>query len=209
MKPYFETKLGKLYHGDCLEIMPHIEPVELILADPPYGVDLKYDSYIDSEYDHVFKIKTWFPVLRKKARILGISCGIGNIWNWPKADWVICWHKVFSVSKSLFGANNWEPLLVYTEKGRLCERRSDYFKATFMKIETNHPCPKPIGWALESARILTKKNETILDPFLGSGTTAIACERLSRRWIGIEISEKYCEIAAKRIEQEAQQLKLF
>jgi DNA modification methylase len=51
--------------------------------------------------------------------------------------------------------------------------------------------------------------EPVVDPFLGSGTTAIACEQLNRRWIGIEISEKYCEIAAKRIERERQQLKLF
>ena len=55
---------------------------------------------------------------------------------------------------------------------------------------------------------MDRKN-IILDPMLGSGTTAIACERLNRRWIGIEIEEKYCEIAAKRIEKENQQLKMF
>lgn len=51
--------------------------------------------------------------------------------------------------------------------------------------------------------------ETVLDPFLGSGTTAIACERLKRKWIRIEISEEYCKIAVKRIEAERKQLKLF
>ena len=54
----------------------------------------------------------------------------------------------------------------------------------------------------------SKKNELFLDPFLGSGTTAVACEKLNRRWIGIEISEKYCEIAKQRIEQEANQYKM-
>ena len=71
-----------------------------------------------------------------------------------------------------------------------------------------HPAEKPISlmvWCIE----LSKSTGKIVDPFIGSGTTAIACERLNRRWIGIEIEEKYCEIAAKRIEKENQQLKLF
>ena len=211
MKPYYETELGKLYHGDCLEIMPMLEPVDLVLTDPPYGVNLNYKSYDDTKKDHADKITLWFDLMRSNSQILAISCGIINIWKWPQADWSLCWHKPFSVGHSPFGANNWEPILVYlkTGKGRRCDRQSDFFDATFMKYDCDHPCPKPIGWALESLRILSKKNELILDPFLGSGTTAIACERLNRRWIGIEIEEKYCEIAARRIEKENQQLKLF
>jgi len=69
-----------------------------------------------------------------------------------------------------------------------------------------HPCQKPI--ALFSA-ILEIGGNTVLDPFIGSGTTAVACEQLNRQWIGIEISERYCEMAAKRIEKERQQLPLF
>ncbi len=56
---------------------------------------------------------------------------------------------------------------------------------------------------------ITKEGWLVLDNFLGSGTTAVACEKLGRRWIGIEISEKYCEISARRIESEARQGKLF
>jgi len=70
-----------------------------------------------------------------------------------------------------------------------------------------HPTQKPVGLIgqLISANIC----DSILDPFLGSGTTAIACERLNKKWIGIEINEKYCEMAAKRIKSERKQLKLF
>ena len=71
-----------------------------------------------------------------------------------------------------------------------------------------HPNQKPIPiiqWCIKKS----KTNGIVLDPFIGSGTTAVACERLTRRWIGIEIEEKYCEIAAKRIELERKQLKLF
>ena len=72
-----------------------------------------------------------------------------------------------------------------------------------------HPTQKPVGLFMQILRKYSPEGEIILDPFLGSGTTAIACERLKRRWIGIEIEEKYCEIAAKRIEQERKQRKLF
>jgi len=209
MKPYYETELGRLYHGDCLEIMPHLEPVDLVLTDPPYGVGFNYKQYDDTKKNHAMKIGQWFEAFKKKSNIVAVSCGIVNIWKWPQADWVLCWHKPFSVGHSPFGANNWEPVLVYIDKGRRCERQSDYFNATFIKNNNKHPCPKPIAWAFEGLRILSKINEIILDPFLGSGTTAVACERLNRRWIGVEISEKYCEIAVKRIENERKQLKLF
>ena len=69
-----------------------------------------------------------------------------------------------------------------------------------------HPTQKPTSLIV---CLLEVGGETVLDPFIGSGTTAVACERLNRRWIGIEIEEKYCEIAARRIEKENQQLKLF
>jgi DNA modification methylase len=61
-------------------------------------------------------------------------------------------------------------------------------------------------WAVNLGSL---KNHIVLDPFLGSGTTAVACEKLGRKWIGCEISEKYCSIAARRIASEAAQLKLF
>ena len=77
------------------------------------------------------------------------------------------------------------------------------------KDKKQHPCQKPSGLFVSILSDFSKKDDLILDPFLGSGTTAIACERLNRRWIGIEISEEYCEIAARRIEAETKQLKLF
>jgi len=72
-----------------------------------------------------------------------------------------------------------------------------------------HPTQKPVALMEYLTKTYTNKGETVLDFCLGSGTTAIACERLNRRWIGIEIEEKYCEIAAKRIESERSQRKLW
>lgn len=72
----------------------------------------------------------------------------------------------------------------------------------------DHPCPKPESLMLELVRLFSDAGESILDPFMGSGTTLVAAKRLGRRSIGIEVEEKYCEIAAKRLAQEALPLEL-
>lgn len=66
-----------------------------------------------------------------------------------------------------------------------------------------HPCPKPESLMLELVHLFSDHGETILDPFMGSGTTLVAAKRLGRKGIGIELEEKYCEIAASRLSQEA------
>eukprot|EP00919_Chromeraceae_sp_WS-2016_P011436 GHVR01026694.1.p2 GENE.GHVR01026694.1~~GHVR01026694.1.p2 ORF type:complete len:119 (-),score=22.53 GHVR01026694.1:329-685(-) len=95
-------------------------------------------------------------------------------------------------------ANIWEPILVYGCKGF----GRDGVTATISPQPFDHPCPKPLklfAWLIRKA---TGEGDTILDPFMGSGTTLRAAKDLGRKAIGIEIEEKYCEIAAKRLAQE-------
>jgi site-specific DNA-methyltransferase (adenine-specific) len=68
--------------------------------------------------------------------------------------------------------------------------------------KTDHPCPKPYGWMAWAICLASEDGETVLDPFMGSGTTLRAAKDLGRKAIGIEIEERYCEIAAKRMRQE-------
>ena len=82
-------------------------------------------------------------------------------------------------------------------------------KAHIVDGKINHPSVKPTSLIINLLNVHSEEASLILDPFLGSGTTAVACEKLGRRWIGIEISEKYCEIAAKRISLEASQGKIW
>ena len=91
---------------------------------------------------------------------------------------------------------------VWRWQGMIQEKKGQY------KELRVHPNQKPAGLFVAILRGYSAKNELTLDPYLGSGTTAIACERLNRRWIGIEISKEYCDIAVDRIKKETAQFKL-
>ena len=99
----------------------------------------------------------------------------------------------------MVGFNDWEPLLVYGKTDGL--QMHDFFFAQPDPFANGHPCPKPIRWATWLIERATKQSHVILDPFAGSGTTLRAAKDLGRKAIGIEIEERYCEIAAKRMAQ--------
>jgi site-specific DNA-methyltransferase (adenine-specific) len=207
MKPYFETDLGVLYHGDCLEIMPQLEPVDLVLTDPPYGLDKKLSSGAGKHKNAKFRLnyenENWDKPITKNHLDLIFSAAKNqiifgaNYYEMPPTRGIICWNK--QQYMPTFSA--WE--YAWTS----FERPAKMYTVNNGSENRHHPTQKPIFLFVCILNDTTAK--TILDPFLGSGTTAVACEQLNRRWIGIEISEKYCEIAAKRIERERQQLKLF
>jgi DNA modification methylase len=215
MKPYFETELGRLYHGDCLEIMPRLEPVDLVLTDPPYGMHWNFSGQGSGKKAQGGK-KSQF----KAAKIIGDSAEfnpshllkystviIWGFYHFPQylsRGTILIWPKKY---RDAFGSFLSDGDAAWMNRGNGVYISPTINPATFQK-ERVHPTQKPVSlmiWCIEKS----KTNGLVLDPYAGSGTTAVACEQLNRRWIGIEISEKYCEIAAKRIEQENQQLKLF
>lgn len=219
MKPYFETELGKLYHGDCLEIMPELEPVDLVLTDPPYGMNYHSNHYKHSNPFKPIKGDNKYPaelipVFKRMAlKAVFCFCRWDNLKDVEKPKSFIVWVKnnwTAGDLKNEFG-RSWEGILFYPCKNHHFEKRipdSIHFKR-IPPTRLYHPTQKPvplIEWLLKNTSTI---NDLIRDPFLGSGTTAIVCERLNRRWDAIEISEEYCEIAAKRIERETQQMKLF
>ena len=115
---------------------------------------------------------------------------------------------------------SYEVILVAQKNGAACKwydttkrveniiRPSHRFAPKIIPTKKQHPTVKPVGLMSFFCELHTKKNDIVLDPFFGSGTTGVACERLGRKWIGIEIEEKYCQIAVDRIEQENKQLKI-
>jgi DNA modification methylase len=128
------------------------------------------------------------------------SCRIVNLsWIYSIAppDWLMCWYKGSPGTAGWMGFNDWEPLLVYGKVKGL--QMHDYFYAQPEAFTNGHPCPKPLSWA---KWIIKRIPGTILDPFMGSGTTLVAAKELGRKAIGIEIEEKYCEIAVRRLRQD-------
>lgn len=197
MRPYYEQDGITIYHGDCREILPAIT-ADVVLTDPPYGVNKDYGQYADSVIALGETVGAVLPMLRAITGRQLITCGIGNIWRYPPADWVLCWWKPNAMTRSkVANANIWEPILVYGCKGF----GVDGVVATITPQPNGHPCPKPLKlftWLLARASTAT---DVVLDPFVGSGTTLRAAKDLGRRAIGIEIEERYCEIAARRLDQ--------
>lgn len=202
MTPYYHDEHAgiTIYHGDCRDVLPTLADgsVDLVLTDPPYGVGKKYASYDDTEENLRELIDLLFTgSFRDRPKL--ITCGVGNIWRYPPADWVICWYKPNCMTRAgVANANTWEPVLVYGCRGFGVD--SVYVPIAPQAID--HPCPKPLrlfSWLLKRASPIAN---TVLDPFMGSGTTLRAAKDLGRKAIGIEIEERYCEIAAKRLRQE-------
>lgn len=197
-----------LYHGDCLEILPTLPKIDAVITDPPYGVGLKYGSHDDSPAFYESWRNSWFAQIREMAPLVAISCGVGNVTGWPKPSWIMCWHKPASMGRCYVGFNNWEPVLLY---GKPKTQVVDVFRAPIVPDSAlgGHPCPKPLEWGMQLVGKMTEERSLVLDPFMGSGTTGVACMNLGRKFIGIEIEKKYFDIACERIDQAQRQKRMF
>lgn len=198
MRPYYEHSGITIYHGDCREILPELSDIDLVLTDPPYGVDFDYDGIKDFDI-------SWIPNF--VCGIAGNKCvtpGIGNVCRWPEPRWMMAWFKPNSMGASrLSGPNTvsrniWEPILWYGSYPKKPLTR-DVVSVPIVPQPIDHPCPKPLELFVSLA---TMADGTILDPFMGSGTTLRAAKDLGKKAIGIELVEKYCEEAARRMSQE-------
>ena len=215
MKPYFETKLGTLYNCDCIDFMQEMDDnsIDLVLTDPPYGVGVEYDKFEDTQENLKHLISNAMNHILRISKRTVLTCGQSNIWHYPKSDWIMAWINKAGVNQNKWGFTCWQPILCYGKDAYRSNNkgaRPDYIEHSEASKKIGHPCPKPDKfWVKLLDRCSVIKSDTVFDPFIGGGATGIACEKLGRKWIGVEISEKYCEIAAKRISLEASQGKLW
>jgi site-specific DNA-methyltransferase (adenine-specific) len=206
------VELNHLYNEDCILTMQRMEnnSVDLILTDPPYGVNLKYDTYIDTEENWYNLMSNFIPEAKRVAKMVIMpSCKISRLeWiykNFPP-DWLICWYKGSVGTAAFIGFNDWEPHLVY---GKNNTNMHDYFRATPEPQTNGHPCQKPVNWARWLIKRATNENDIVYDPFTGSVTTIVASIELKRNFIGSEISKEYYKMAEKRIKPHLLQTSLF
>jgi site-specific DNA-methyltransferase (adenine-specific) len=219
MKPYYDHAGITIYHADCRDILPTLDAgsVDLVLTDPPYGVDYRAPGKInrtgwrawgrDVAFDPIVGDDEPFdpsPFLCfPRVALFGANHFSSRLPD--SRGWVI-WDKREDVTPDDFAdcdfiwTNRDKAARIHRQLWRGLSRRGEENIALQRKL---HPAQKPVALL----RFLIDycdcpDNGLILDPFLGSGTTLVAAKMLGRRAIGIEIEERYCEIAAKRLSQE-------
>jgi len=223
MKPYYQDKYATIYLGDCLELLPDMPKVDLVLTDPPFNQGYHYKNYSDnlSEVEYLGLINRAIEFPAVLIHYPENSIRISMFWNcvpneciaWvynghtPKKWRMISW---FGVSPDLslgcqdFKNKTDKRIVKKIKNGINGAALYDWWECQQVKnvsIEkTDHPCQMPLLIMKRIVQITL--GETILDPFMGSGTTLVAAKQLNRKAIGIEIEEKYCEVAAQRLSQE-------
>ena len=193
-----------LYLGDAQEIVPGLGGgVDACITDPPYGVGFNRENWDAAVPDLALELPFMFPSV---AIIMGTTA----IWKFPEPKWVACWARPASSSRSKVGGfSHWSPILLYGDIKLPVDFKSWHAIANAYPNGFGHPSPKPecvMTWLVSE---IANSGATILDPFMGSGTTGVACARLGRRFIGIEIEPRYFDIACRRIEQAYRQADLF
>ena len=204
------VKIGDatLYHGDCLEILPTLPKVDAVVTDPPYGIANWSDSgggqksITAEEAEDMRRWDDAVPVVQVMAAWGLTECAIFWGGNYladllGKCTAPLIWDKTTR------GMHLSEAELAWTKgTGGTCR----VFTRIPAQKYRQHPTQKPIelmNWCVE------KTHGTILDPFMGSGTTGVACANLGRKFIGVEIERKYFDIACKRISAAYAQGRLF
>ena len=206
-----------LYHGDCMEILPTLERVDAVVTDPPYGI--KYDGKISSGKNS----NSWNKSTQTKSWSYGKNI-VGDDIEFNPKPWmdfneVILWgfnhypQKLSMGTALVWVKRNEDVFGSFLSDAEIAWMKGGYgvycYKDVSYKTSEKriHPTQKPFGlmqWCISKI-----KGKCILDPYMGSGTTGVACANLGRKFIGIEIERKYFDIACERIEAAYSQGKLF
>ncbi len=213
-----------LYCGDCREVLPTLR-ADAVVTDPPYGVDLgstkgaggahglaleAYEGYADTYENYVQQIVPALSLAMSRANRAAFFIG-PHIHELPKFDALGGVYCSAATGRHQWGFKNFLPVLFYGTYPDL--HKGAQYPTVIASNETaeknGHPVPKPVGWMRWLVALTTRRFETVLDPFMGSGTTGVACHGAGRAFIGIERERKYFDIACERIARAQAQGALF
>jgi len=203
-----------LYLGDCMDILPTLDKVDAVITDPPYGINENSKKvasrgnmaapkdYGDFDWDKAPPPDELIELIRTKGKYQAFFGG--NYFTLPPTSCWLVWDK-------LNGDNDFADCeLAWTNWPKAVRRLQWRWNGMIRQgnEERFHPTQKPLEvmkWVID----LCPVSNTILDPFMGSGTTGVAAIQMGRKFVGIERDEKYFEIACKRIKQAILQPQLF
>ncbi len=230
------TNIGDatLFLADAFDILPTLGEVDHCITDPPYGEQTQKNARTLSDPDsgvteHYIDFKMDESAVRRAFDLTG---RITRRWVVASMEFrhaalfekeppenlrfvrVGCWVKANGAPQFTGDrpAQGWEAIAILHRAGEKLRWNGGGLRAVWeMAVERNngHPTPKPVGLMLDWIRLFTDNGETVLDPFMGSGTTGVACARLGCKFIGIEIRTDYFELACRRIEAAHAQRDLF
>lgn len=186
MKPYFQEDGIVIYHGDCREVLPSLERVDMIITDPPYP-DIE-KGFTQTSIRFLDKHPCRQLVFWSAIEPFPLSFSAVHIWHKPNGRSNEHYERIFE-------RNGQRVCRVWRESAI----NSCVVADMTGDVYTNHPTQKPIR-LIRKLLTLTKPTH-VLDPFMGSGTTLRAAKDCGLKAIGIEIEERYCEIAANRLRQ--------
>ena len=228
MKPDWSSDGVDLYCADCRDVLPHIQSVDAVVTDPPFGIGFKYESHDDTLVGY----GKWLWGIISKAESL---CTPGSpifVWQGMQncryfSEWFPRNYRIFAACKnfvqitSIVMQFSFDPVIVWwVEYGKWYNRyvsiSRDYHIANTASFVTNtsalerqHPCPRPIDSVKYIVQRWVRTKSICLDPFMGGGTTGVACMLLGRKFIGIEKETKYFDICIKRIEKAIEDRKVL
>jgi len=212
--PYFDEGGITIYNADCRQVLPFLSRVDLLLTDPPYGIGAATKTFQNPKKRGAAKVESrdygneewdkeppprWFLESAQEIADVAILWG-GNHYGLPASSCWLVWDKDNGENLYADCELAWTNMEKAVRKfkwkwhGMLQENMGD------KKENRVHPTQKPTAlmrWCLS----LVPEAQTVLDPFMGSGTTLVAARLEGRKAIGIEISERYCDAAVKRLAQ--------
>lgn len=190
-----------LYLGDCAEILPTLEKFDAIVTDPPYGIGISSNpvrqKHEKMDWDNSTPTIDLMDLVLKSGNH-AIIWG-GNYFNLPPSQGFFIWDKLQPENFSLAMIE-----MAWTN----IKTPAKMFRQSVTSYSKEHPTQKPVN-LMEWCISYCKNVETIIDPFMGSGTTGVACVNMKKQFIGIEREQKYFDIACKRIEDAQRQVCLF
>lgn len=227
MTPTWVSPCGtvQLWLADCLTVLPQLEPgiADAVVTDPFYGIDGargtinlsrargSYNAEFRDTPEEVGRVcVTAIKWAIDNCKTVVVTPGNKCLSMYPQPDSFGCFYQPASVGLQVFGNADSQPIFYYGKNGtkQNCGKPCSYVLTETPEVN-GHPCPKPLRAWKRLVENTTHESATVLDPFMGSGTTGVACVRTGRKFIGIEHEPKYFEIAQRRIEAELSRFPLF